>query len=395
MNEELRRAANSIRDSRTSRPQPLAVILIHVVVLLAGCGEKTKREDPGAGAPPPVKVEREADASIVKVDKPDQFALATAAEYLASTELGVTGTVSPDVSRSIPVPSLVSGKAVEVLVRLGDEVKQGQILLKVRSSDVAGAYADYRKAVVSERLTFTQLERTRLLFDKGAVAKKDLEVAQNTEDAANVDLETTAERLRLLGSDLDHPTGIVEVRAPAAGVITDQQVTAGSGVQALSAPNPFTISDLSRVWIVCDVYENNLPDIRVGEAAEIALSAYPGRVLRGRISNISPILDPNLHTAKVRIEVDNPGRLLRVGMFVTATFHGQKPQKHATVPASAVLHLHDRDWVYVPLDEGRFRRVGVVSGKTLPGNLQEIVSGLDPGAKVIANALVLQNTVDQ
>jgi cobalt-zinc-cadmium efflux system membrane fusion protein len=342
-----------------------------------------------------VKVEREADASIVKVDKPGQFALATAAEYLASTELGVTGTVSPDVSRSIPVPSLVSGKAVEVLVRLGDEVKRDQILLKVRSSDVAGAYADYRKAVVTERLTLTQLDRTRLLFEKGAVAKKDLEVAQNTEDAANVDLETTAERLRLLGSDLDHPTGIVEVRAPAAGVITDQQVTAGSGVQALSAPDPFTISDLSHVWIVCDVYENNLPDIRVGEAAEIALSAYPGRVLRGRISNISPILDPNLHTAKVRIEVGNPGRLLRVGMFVTATFHGQKPQKHATVPASAVLHLHDRDWVYVPLDEGRFRRVGVVSGKTLPGNLQEIVSGLDPGAKVIANALVLQNTVDQ
>jgi cobalt-zinc-cadmium efflux system membrane fusion protein len=379
-----------------SRPrQLLSVFLFATLVLLAGCGGQAKREDPGAGAPPPVKLEREADASIVKVDKPEQFALATAAEYIASTELGVTGTVSPDVSRSIPVPSLVSGKVVEVLVRLGDEVKQDQLLLKVRSSDVAGAYADYRKAVVSERLTLTQLERTRLLFEKGAVAKKDLDVAQNAEDSASVDLETTAERLRLLGSDLDHPTGIVEVRAPAAGVITDQQVTAGSGVQALSAPNPFTISDLSRVWIVCDVYENNLPDIRIGGAAEIGLSAYPGRVLHGRISNVSPVLDPNLHTAKVRIEVDNPGRLLRVGMFVTATFHGQKLQKRASIPASAVLHLHDRDWVYVPLDEGRFRRVGVVSGKTLPGNLQEIVSGLDPGTKVIVNALVLQNTVDQ
>jgi cobalt-zinc-cadmium efflux system membrane fusion protein len=372
----------------------LTAIPIAVAVLLAGCGEK-KKPDAGAGAPPPAKVEREADASIVKVDQPGQFPLATAAEYSASTELGVTGTVSPDVSRSIPVPSLVSGRAVEVFARLGDEVKKGQLLLKVRSSDVAGAYSDYRKAVVGERLTLMQLDRAKLLFEKGALAKKDLEVAQNAEDAAKVDLETTAERLRLLGSDLDHPTGIVEVLAPAAGVITDQQVTAGSGVQALSAPNPFTISDLSHVWIVCDVYENNLPDIRIGEAAEIGLSAYPGKTLRGRISNVSPILDPNLHTAKVRIEVDNPGRLLRVGMFVTATFHGQTLQKRASVPASAILHLHDRDWVYVPADAGQFRRVGVVGGKTLPGNLQEIVSGLEPGAKVIANALVLQNTVDQ
>jgi multidrug efflux pump subunit AcrA (membrane-fusion protein) len=186
-------------------------IPILAAVFFAGCGGKAKQQDPGAGAPPVVKVEREADASIVKVDKPEQFMLATAAEYSASTELGVTGTVSPDVSRSVPVPSLVSGKAVEVLARLGDEVKKGQLLLKVRSSDVAGAHSDYRKAVVAERLTLMQSERAKLLFEKGALAKKDLEVAQNAEDSAKVDLETTAERLRLLGSDLDHPTGIVEV----------------------------------------------------------------------------------------------------------------------------------------------------------------------------------------
>ena len=379
----------------TKRPQLLTAFLIVVAVLLPGCGEKKKSEDGGAGAPPPVKVEREADASIVKVDRPEQFPLATAAEYSATTELAVTGTVSPDVSRSIPVPSLVAGRVVEVLARLGDEVKKGQLLLTVRSTDVAGGYSEYRKAVVSERLTRIQLDRAKLLFDKGALAKKDVEIAQNAEDSAKVDLDTTAERLSLLGSDLDHPTGIVEVRAPVTGVITDQQVTAGSGVQALSAPNPFTISDLSRLWIICDVYENNLSEISVGGIAEIGLSAYPNKILHGRISNVSPILDPNLHTAKVRIEVDNPGRLLRIGMFVTATFQGQKSEKHLTVPASAVLHLHDRDWVYVPVDRSRFRRVGVMSGKTLPGNLQEIVSGLEPGSKVVTNALVLQNTVDQ
>ena len=373
----------------------LTLVAFVLAIVLTGCGGKAKNEDANSGAPPRVKMERETDASIVKVERPEQFALATATLYKTSPELAVTGIVSPDVSRSITVPSLVSGRAVEVLARLGDEVKKGQLLLRVRSSDVSVSHSDYRKAVVSERLARTQLDRTTQLFEKGALAKKELDVAQGVEDAAQVDLDTTAERIRLLGADINHPTGIVEVRSPASGVITDQQVTEGAGVQALSAPNPFTISDLSRVWIVCDVFENNLAGIGLGQVAEIAPSAYPDRVLRGRISNISPILDSVLHTAKVRIEVENAGRMLRIGMFVTATLHGQKPEAHVAVPASAVLHLHDRDWVYVPADAGHFRRVGVMSGKTLPGNLQEINSGLQPGAKVVTNVLVLQNTVDQ
>ena len=184
----------------TRRVQPLAAIPFAVAILLAGCGGKSKQDDPGAGAPPPAKVEPEADAALVKVERPEQFTLATATKYVALPELAVTGVVTPDISRNIPVPSLVSGKVVEVHARLGDEVAKGQLLLKVRSSDVAGAYSDYRKAVVNERLTSTQLDRAKLLFEKGALAKKDLEVAQNAEDAAKVDLDTSTERLRLLGS---------------------------------------------------------------------------------------------------------------------------------------------------------------------------------------------------
>lgn len=363
-------------------------------LVLAGCGEKAK-PDPAAEAPPPAKVESENDSSIVKVDHPEQFALAVAAAFKAAPQLSVTGVVSPDVSRSVPVISLVSGRVVEIHARLGDEVKQGQPLLKVRSSDVAGAYSDYRKAVANEQLARAQLQRAKILFDKGAIAAKDLEMAQNAEDTAKVDLDTTTEHLRLLGSDLDHPTGIVEICAPVSGVITEQQVTNGAGVQALSAPNPFTISDLSQVWILCDVYENNLADVKIGEPADITLNAYPGTVLSGRVSNIGPIMDPNLRTAKVRIEVPNTGLLMRVGMFATAAFHGQKLETHASVPATAILHLHDRDWVYMPVEGGRFRRVEVVGGRMLPANQQEIVSGLAPGAQVVHDALVLQNTVDE
>jgi cobalt-zinc-cadmium efflux system membrane fusion protein len=200
--------------------------------------------------------------------------------------------------------------------------------------------------------------------------------------------------LRLLGSDPDHPSGIVEVYAPVSGVITDQQITDSSGVQALTPPNPFTISDVSHVWIVCDVYENNMAQVHIGEYADIHLAAYPNRVLRGRISNILPTLDPAIRTAKVRLEVENPG-LMRLGMFVTATFHGDTMEKHATVPATAILHLHDREWVYTPTGTGSFQRVEVVAGSTLPNNMQEVISGIKPGDQVIVNALVLQNTVEQ
>jgi len=165
-------------------------------------------------------------------------------------------------------------------------------------------------------------------------------------------------------------------------------------VQALTPPNPFTISDTSRVWIVCDVYENNLAQVKLGQYADIRLNAYPDRMLKGRVGNIGQVLDPNLHTAKVRLEVENPG-FLRFGMFVSATFHGDRAERRATVPSTAILHLHDRDWVYMPTDDGHFRRVEVVSGDTLAGGLQEIKSGLKPGDKVVANALVLQSTVEQ
>ena len=310
--------------------------------------------------------------------------------------------MNPDVSRNVPVPSLSSGRVVEIDARLGDEVKKGQLLFKVQSTDVAGAYSDYRKAVTNEQLAKIQLDRATLLFGEGAVAKSALEIAQTAEDNAKTDVETTREHLHLLGSDPDHPSGIINVFAPVSGVITDQQITNAAGVQALSSPNPFTISDLSHVWIICDVYENDLQQVHLNEYADIHLNAYPNRILKARISSIAPVLDPTIRTAKVRLEVENPTlpsgseRLMRLNMFVTATFHGQQPVNHAAVPATAILHLHDRDWVYTP---ARRRHVSGAwkwsRSSMLPGEMQEIASGLKPGQQVVASALVFQNTVEQ
>jgi cobalt-zinc-cadmium efflux system membrane fusion protein len=370
-----------------------AVVCLGLSFLSIGCEKKVTAQEAGTG-PAATNVQPDLDANNFKVDHPEQFPLATAGEHVATPELNVTGVVNPDVSRQVPVPSLATGRIVEIDARLGDQVTKGQLLFKVRSSDIAGAFSNYRQAVKNEDLTRIQLQRATTLFEHGAIPKSAQEIAQNAEDDNLVVLETAKEQLGLLGVDPDHPTGIVEVFAPVSGTITDQEITNQSGVQALTPPNPFTISDMSRVWIICDVWENNMSQVHIGEYADIHLVAYPNRVLKARISNILPIVDPAIRTAKVRLEVENPG-LMRVGMFVTATFHGESTERRATVPATAILHLHDREWVYTPLGNGRFRRQEVVAGNMLPNNLQEVVSGLKPGDQVVARSLIFQNTVEQ
>jgi len=363
-------------------------------VLLAGCGAKAT-VDPRAEAPPPAVVEQDQDVNLVKVDHPEQFPVATATAREAAPELHVTGVISPDVSRNVPVISLASGREVEFGAKLGDSVNKGQLLIRIQSTDISGALSDYRKALASQVLARAQLDRANTLHEKGAMAKKDQEIAQDAYVKAKVDVETTAERLRVLGADINQPSGVIDIHSPVSGVITEQNVTASAGVKTLdNSPNLFTIADLSYVWILCDVYENDLSNVQTGEYADVRLNAYPGRVFPARISQIGPILDPNTRTAKVRLELLNPG-FMRLGMFVTATFHGLQKQIRTVVPASAVLHLHDRDWVYLPAEGKTFHRVEVTGGNMLAGNMQEIVAGLAPGDRVVSNALVLQSTVEQ
>jgi cobalt-zinc-cadmium efflux system membrane fusion protein len=371
------------------------VILVGLALmlgLLTGCNEG--KGDPKAEAPPAATVQADLDANNFKVDHPEQFPIVAAVEFKAAPALDVTGVVQPDIARAVPVISLAAGRVVEIKARLGDVVKKGQLLLRVQSNDVSGAYQTYRKAVNDELLARIQLQRAQTLYEKGAIAKSALEQAEDVSKDAQADLEAATEQLRLLGIDKDHPSGIVDIVAPISGVISDQQVTNSSGVQGLGSPNPYTISDLSYVWIICDVYENDLDAVRVGEFADLRLSAYPKQVFKGRIDNILPVLDPSLRTAKVRLEVANPG-MMRVGMFVTATFYGKQAVARAAIPSTAILHLHDREWVYVPIGAGHFKRLEVVTGKMLAQNQQEIVSGLKPGDQVVSNALPLQNTLEQ
>jgi len=381
----------------SAAPRLIGALLLSLTlaVLLVNCGQMKAdpKVDLNAEAPPPAEVIPAGGSSLVKVDHPEQFPVVAAGKYDAAPQINVTGTIAPDVSRNVPVISIASGRIVEIHAKLGDVVSKGQLLLRVQSADISGAFSDYRQALADEKLAEAQLARAKILLDAGAMAQKDYEVAVDTEEKAKVTVETTAEHLRVLGADKDHPSPIIDIVAPVSGVITDQQVTQAAGTQGLASPNPFTISDLSHVWILCDVFENQLTNVRIGEYANVTLNAYPDHAWRARIDNIGPILDPNIRTAKVRLEVENPG-LMRLGMFVTATFFGDQKQMHALVPATAILHLHDRDWVYVPQQDKSFRRVEVAGGNTLPQNMQE-VTGIDPGTQVVKDALVLENTVEQ
>jgi cobalt-zinc-cadmium efflux system membrane fusion protein len=364
-------------------------------VLLAGCQPKLRADADGAAAdPPPALVEHKHGPAVVKVAHPEQFPLATATRSVGTPELNVTGVVSADVSRNVPVISVASGRVIEIRARLGDTVTKGQIVMRVQSADISQAFSDYKQAMADERLAKSQLDRSKILYQKGALAQKDLEVVQDAEEKADVAVETAAEHLRVLGADKDHPSTVIDVPAPVSGVITDQEVTSASGTQGLASPNAFMIADLSHVWILCDVYENDLAFVHVGESADIRLNAYPGKVFKGRIGNIGSILDPNIRTAKVRIEVENPG-LMRLGMFVRATFHGERQEARTIVPASAILHLHDRDWVFLSSGGDTFRRVEVHSGQMISLGQQEILSGLRPGDRVVQNALDLQYVTEQ
>ena len=363
---------------------------------LLGCS-KERRHDEKAEAPPAAVVEQAGSAQMLYVDQPGRFALVRAAESSSASTLNVTGTVTPDTSRTIPVISLANGRVLDLKVRLGDFVHKGQLLFEVQSADISSAFDLYLKAVNDERLARAQADRAKILFDKGATPQSQLEIAQNAELDARTDLTAAEQQLRVLGVDKNNPSITAKIYAPASGVIIGQNITnaAAAGIGLAGSSTAFTIADLSHVWVICDVYENDLASVQVGQTAQIQLNAYPGRTLTGTISDIGAVLDPTTRTAKVRIQVNNPDRLMRVGMFATAVLQGKRTEDHITVPASAVLHLQDRDWVFVPAGDGAFRRVEVRGGPIQPDNQQIILSGVQAGQQVVALALAAQNSAAQ
>jgi cobalt-zinc-cadmium efflux system membrane fusion protein len=361
--------------------------LLFLLLLAVACSDNSKAA--------PTKAEITVDPSLFHVDHPELFKLAKVEARDLPTVLTANGSVTPDVNRTIHVTSQGSGRVVDLRVKLGDSVTKGQALLSIYSADLAGAFSDYQKAVVDERLARKALDRARLLYSHGAFAQKDLEVAQDAADKSKVDVQNTEHRIRVLGGEPAHPDSVIELRAPIAGTIVEQNVAGFEGIKSLdNSPNLFTIADLSQVWVVCDVYENDLGGVNLGDPVEISLNAYPGRVYKGTVADISRVLDPNLRSAKVRIVFENSDGALRPNMYAVATFRSRKLQAHLVIPATAMMRLQDRDWVFRKEDQNQFRKIEVQStGATVEG-FQELQDGrLKSGDQVVANALEFSSAV--
>jgi cobalt-zinc-cadmium efflux system membrane fusion protein len=361
---------------------------------LSGCGHETASA--ALAATPDPAVESVPDRNVISVPKPERFALAQALARHESDQVQANGVVAADVSRSYAVNALSSGRVVDLRARLGDDVQKGQLLLAMTSPDMSQAFSDYQKFTADAALAKTQLDRAQLLYSHGAAPQKDVEVTEGTFNKANIDTRTAEERIRLLGGDPQHVSPLIEIHAPVSGTIIEQNVTSAAGVKSLdNSPNLFTIADLSNVWILCDVYENDLGRVHLGDRAEIELNAYPSLRLAGPVTNISKLLDPNTRAAKVRIELPNEAGILRPNMFATIHFVSQGSETRTVIPSSAVLRLQDRDWVYVKLPDQRFRRTEVRAGPVNADRTQQILGGLRPGDQVVANALMFDREVQK
>ena len=340
------------------------------------------------------KAEITLDPNLYTVEHPELFQLATAGTRDLPTVLNANGTVTPDVNSTIHVTSQGSGRVVALNVRLGDYVNKGKVLLSIHSADLAGAFSDYQKAAADEHLAKKGLDRAQLLYSRGALAEKDLQQAEDTEEKAHVDVQNAEQHVRILGGDPAHPGSLIELRAPISGTIVEQNIAGFEGIKSLdNSPNLLTIADLSQVWILCDVYENDLGEVHLGDTAEIRLNAYPDRTYGGKVADISRVLDPNTRSAKVRIVLANRDGSLRPGMFAVATFRSRKSQSRIVVPATAVIRLQDRDWVFRKDSDKQFHRVEVHTAGQAADQMQQIQDGVKSGDQVVANALEFSTSV--
>ena len=379
---------------RRARRGAIGAVVPLIVLSVSGCSRGSS--DNASDNAVHVRVQSAGDSAVLAVTHPEQFPLVAISRQNVPDEVVTTGVVGPDVTRSVAVNALGSGRVVSILAKLGDDVRKGQPLLVISSADAGSALSDYKKFKLDAALADKQAQRAQVLYEHGTIAKKDLETAEESAQKARVDLQTSESRVRLMGASVTTPGGVIELRSPISGTIIEQNVTQAASVKSPdNSPNLFTIADLSQVWVMCDVYENDLGRVHLGSLARVQLKAFPDRVFEGRVGDISKVLDPATRTAHVRVALANPTGIMRQGMFASVTLTSVVRLSRLVVPATAVFRLHDADWVFLKRDVRSFRRVHVEAGSSLPGGL-EIVSG--PIAErdlVVRDALQFSRATEQ
>ena len=309
--------------------------------------------------------------------------------------LRLTGAVAYNAFRTTPVITQVSGPVSRIVVVPGQNVTQGQPMLYVASPDYSQLRTNYLKAKDAHALAEMTYERAKDLYTHGAVAQQTLEQAQSAEVQASGDLAAAQAALKVLGiTDPDTlvtspPSFEVPVRASIAGQVVEQDVAAGQLIQPGST-QCFVISDTTNVWVLVNVYQKDLPYVRIGDPVTIQTDTYP-EVFHGRISYVAASLDPNTRTLQARIDTNNPGQKLKNSMYVVATVNAGTMSKVIALPDAAILRdSENQPFVYAATAANQFGRRPVTLGESLNGRT-EVTSGVRLGDQVIGDgSLFLQ-----
>ncbi|MCC6774994.1 MAG: efflux RND transporter periplasmic adaptor subunit [Gemmatimonadaceae bacterium] len=318
--------------------------------------------------------------------------VATVGASQASGGLRVPGVIMPNAYRQVAVTPLVGGRVTRVTAELGDTVQRGQTVAQVFSPELADAQARYVSTRAELAAHEQELARVEKLAAIGAASQQERERIHAEHAAREADLERSAAQLELFGLSAEaigaltpgsSRHALVDVPAPTDGVVTER--TANVGLNVESTTPLLTVTDLSTVWVVVEVYEKDFDRVRVGSPASISTHAYPGRVLKGRVSYIDPQVSLETRTAKARIEVPNARHDLRLGMYAEAVFEGDAADALLTLPRGAVQHVGDRTVVYL-VDHGkagtfieREVRLGAAAGDSVP-----VVAGVQAGDVVVS-----------
>ena len=381
----------NVRESRWHKLVALAA-LSAIMVALAGCHESGSNAAANSGG---ANNSNNPELFTVPQDQMSHVQVLTVQPSTLTRSLRLTGAVAYNGFRTTPVITQVSGPVSRVVVVPGQKVTQGEPMLYVASPDYSQLRTNYLKAKAAYALAQKASVRAEDLYEHHAIAEQNLEQAQAAEVQASGDLAAAQAALRVMGvSDPDAlvkapPSFEVPVRAPISGLVVEQDVSAGQLIQP-GTTQCFMISDVSTVWVLVNVYQKDLPYVRVGDQVTIQTDTYP-EAFHGRIAYVAASLDPSTRTMQARIETNNPGEKLKKDMYVVATVNAGEIENAIALPDAAVLRdTENQPFVYAAASANQFGRRSVTLGESLNGQTQ-ITSGLKAGDQVIGNgSLFLQ-----
>ena len=381
----------NIRENRWQRWAP-ALAALSVIMVLAGCKGSGSNASANSGS---ANNSSNPELFTVPQDQMSHVQVLTVQPVTLTRSLRLTGAVAYNSFRTTPVITQVSGPVSRVVVVPGQKVIQGEPMLYVASPDYSQLRTNYLKAKDAYALAQKANARAQDLYQHQAIAEQNVEQAQSAEVQASGDLVAAQAALKVMGvTDPDAlvnapPSFEVPVKAPIGGLVVEQDVSAGQFIQP-GTTQCFMISDISTVWVLVNVYQKDLPYVRVGDQVAIQTDTYP-QVFHGRIAYVAASLDPNTRTLQARIETNNPGEKLKKDMYVVATVNAGTIQNAVALPDAAVLRdTENQPFVYAAASANQFVRRSVTLGESLNGKT-EIISGLKPGDQVVGNgSLFLQ-----